>query len=548
MISNLVVKNFILIDDLDVSFDKGLNVLIGETGAGKSILVSALLLLTGIRSNFDRLQDESKKAIIEASFILSDSFIKDHPELIPYLADNNLTISRSLSPTKVSQFRVNGELISLSEARTFTRAIVDILSQGGESELVDPSYQLKLLDRSIKGKDFPQLIEEYQVAFKEYKGAIAAKEEFVKRSKEKDLDFIRYRLEEIEKADIKEGEIEEIKEELANAEKMESLIEGGERLSSLYSSNEFSGIAREITHGLAGLTSGRFKTKSEELITKWEDFYEELSDLVGEYDSLEIDTGRIDVLNDRLFSLKDLMKKYGEKTSDILDSKKDYETKILEVESYELFLKEHDSKIELSKEKCLLLANKIHEERLKAAKDLTALVCTEFKDLALKEDGFKIDVSSEDELGEKGNSRVEFMVGLNKGHPYETIKKAASGGETSRLMLALKKALNSLMPVDTLILDEVDTGVSGDVALKVGRKIKELSKTSTIIAISHLPPVAAGADKLYMVYKEDKDTRTNSYIKPLDEDESIVELAKMLGGNASDEAIKLAQNLRNQQK
>lgn len=548
MISNLVVKNFILIDDLDVSFDKGLNVLIGETGAGKSILVSALLLLSGIRSNFDRLQDESKKAIIEASFILSDSFIKDHPELIPYLADNNLTISRSLSPTKVSQFRVNGELISLSEARTFTRAIVDILSQGGESELVDPSYQLKLLDRSIKGKDFPQLIEEYQVAFKEYKGALAAKEEFVKRSKEKDLDFIRYRLEEIEKADIKEGEIEEIKEELANAEKMESLIEGGERLSSLYSSNEFSEIAREITHGLAGLASGRFKTKSEELITKWEDFYEELSDLVGEYDSLEIDTGRIDVLNDRLFSLKDLMKKYGEKTSDILDAKKDYETKILEVESYELFLKEHDSKIELSKEKCLLLANKIHEERLKAAKDLTVLVCTEFKDLALKEDGFKIDVSSEDELGEKGNSRVEFMVGLNKGHPYETIKKAASGGETSRLMLALKKALNSLMPVDTLILDEVDTGVSGDVALKVGRKIKELSKTSTIIAISHLPPVAAGADKLYMVYKEDKDTRTNSYIKPLDEKESIVELAKMLGGNASDEAMKLAQNLRNQQK
>lgn len=548
MISNLVVKNFILIDDLDVSFDKGLNVLIGETGAGKSILVSALLLLTGIRSNFDRLQDESKKAIIEASFILSDSFIKDHPELIPYLADNNLTISRSLSPTKVSQFRVNGELISLSEARTFTRAIVDILSQGGESELVDPSYQLKLLDRSIKGKDFPQLIEEYQVAFKEFKGALAAKEEFVKRSKEKDLDFIRYRLEEIEKADIKEGEIEEIKEELANAEKMESLIEGGERLSSLYSSNEFSEIAREITHGLAGLASGRFKTKSEELMTKWEDFYEELSDLVGEYDSLEIDTGRIDVLNDRLFSLKDLMKKYGEKTSDILDAKKDYETKILEVESYELFLKEHDSKIELSKEKCLLLANKIHEERLKAAKDLTALVCTEFKDLALKEDGFKIDVSSEDELGEKGNSRVEFMVGLNKGHPYETIKKAASGGETSRLMLALKKALNSLMPVDTLILDEVDTGVSGDVAIKVGRKIKELSKTSTIIAISHLPPVAAGADKLYMVYKEDKDTRTNSYIKPLDEKESIVELAKMLGGNASDEAMKLAQNLRNQQK
>lgn len=548
MISNLVVKNFILIDDLDVSFDKGLNVLIGETGAGKSILVSALLLLTGIRSNFDRLQDESKKAIIEASFILSDSFIKDHPELIPYLADNNLTISRSLSPTKVSQFRVNGELISLSEARTFTRAIVDILSQGGESELVDPSYQLKLLDRSIKGKDFPQLIEEYQVAFKEYKSALAAKEEFVKRSKEKDLDFIRYRLEEIEKADIKEGEIEEIKEELANAEKMESLIEGGERLSSLYSLNEFSEIAREITHGLAGLASGRFKTKSEELITKWEDFYEELSDLVGEYDSLEIDTGRIDVLNDRLFSLKDLMKKYGEKTSDILDAKKDYETKILEVESYELFLKEHDSKIELSKEKCLLLANKIHEERLKAAKDLTVLVCTEFKDLSLKEDGFKIDVSSEDELGEKGNSRVEFMVGLNKGHPYETIKKAASGGETSRLMLALKKALNSLMPVDTLILDEVDTGVSGDVALKVGRKIKELSMASTIIAISHLPPVAAGADKLYMVYKEDKDTRTNSYIKPLDEKESIVELAKMLGGNASEEALKLAQNLRNQQK
>lgn len=548
MISKLMVKNFILIDDLDVDFTKGLNVLVGETGAGKSILVSALLLLTGIRSNFDRLQDETKKALIEAEFRLDESFIKDHPELSSYLDGDLLTLSRSLSPSKVSQFRVNGELISLSEAKSFSRAIVDILSQGGESELCESSYQLKLLDRSIKDPSFSALKSEYELAYRIYKESIREREEFIKRSKEKDLDFIRYRLEEIEKADLKENEIEDIQAELLEAEKMESVIEGGERLSDLYASSEFSEMARDISRGLAGLDAGRFKERASELLIKWNTFYEELSDLIGDYDSLEIDTSHIDSLNDRLFSLRDLMKRYGESTSSILQAKKDYETKIEEVESYELFLNEHEKKIEEAKKKADNLANKLHEIRKSAASNLTKLVLTEFKDLALKEDGFRIDLIKEEELQDKGNTSVSFMVGLNKGHPYETIKKAASGGETSRLMLALKKALNSLMPVDTLILDEVDTGVSGDVAIKVGKKIKELSKTSTIIAISHLAAVAAGADRLYMVYKEDKEDRTHSYIRPLEEHESIIELAKMLGGDQSEEALKLAKNLRNQQK
>lgn len=547
MLTDLRINNFILIDRLDVSFQPGLNALLGETGAGKSIIVNAVLLLTGARSSFDKLQDENRKAVIEATFELRPSFVADHPYLKDYIEGSTLTVSRSLLPSRTSVFRVNGEQVSAAEARRVMEDVIDISSQGSQSFIARRANQITVLDRSVKDPAYQADLAAFRGLYQTYLDAVREREEFVARSRESDLDLIRFRLAEIADRRIEEDEIERLKSELQTAENLEDLRAGGQRLLELYNSELYSSFGEELTSGLAGIASGDLADQARTVSESWSQFAGEFGALVGAFGSLDIDAERIDELNQRLYDLKPLIKRYGESTAAILAVQRSLEERLAEADSYDERLHNLELEVESARVKALKAAEALSADRRRWAEQISADVNREFADLGLRADGFKIEVAA-GELGTNGLDEVTFLVGLNKGHPFESVEAAASGGETSRLMIALKKVFNEAYPADTLVLDEVDSGVSGEIALKVGRKIRQLAAASSVLAISHLPAVVAAADSWYLVSKKDEGERTVSTISPLEKKAALPEIARMLGGNRLDEdSLRLAANLMEEQ-
>ena len=500
MISNLRIKNFVLIDDLDIDFSKGFNVLFGETGAGKSILVNALTLLSGARSQFDKLNDEKKKAIIEATFILDDEFISDHEYLKEYLDDNVLVLTRILSPNKISTLRINGETVTLNILKRVANDVFSITSQGEQISLMNEKEQLNIVDKYVNETYGPDIFNEYDEKYNSYKKCLKDKEEFLENAKNNDIDIIRFKLEEIEKYNI-----------------------------NLYNGNIYENFADELTHSLNMLSKTSFADKAENILEKWNELSDLIYDLTSKFDEDEYDEEQIEKANERIYELNPLIKKYGHVTQKIFDAKKLLEDKIGEADNFDASLKEKEDKVSKAKDELVKCAEKLSKIRQDCKKNIVESVNNELSSLGLLNDGFDIQFNKK-ELSNDGIDVVKFVVRLNKGKAFESLSVAASGGEKSRLMIALIASFNKIKKFDTLIFDEVDTGISGNIALVVGKKIREIAKNSSVIAISHLPSVVAAASNFYLVYKNEINGRTISHIKEIGEEEKIKELSKMLGG------------------
>ena len=530
MLANLRIENFAIIEDIDINFSKGMNVLMGETGAGKSIIIDALDLLSGGRSTFSKLRDDSKKAFIEGRFVFEDDFIEKNEEIKEYLEGNELVISRVLLPNKTSSCRINGLTTSLSNVQKIMKKVIDIHSQGDNSLLLDERNYLSLLDNYLEEKDYDELKNKVSANYKKINIKRKEIEDYKKETNLVDEDYLRYQVEEISRFNLKENEIEDLNEELYSLDEYSKINDSFKAFKDFYYGNNSISVDSFLS-SLKGFITPLNKSLLENEASKAiESIYElenNLDEMFSKYDKLDFSEERIDEINRRLYELSGLQHKFGKRTSDILARYEDYKTKLDNISNYQENLDKLESELEALRDETMKDSIKLSSLREKRSTKLIKAINDELNDLGIKEGGFSISLERK-ELSASGIDQVNFMISLNKGMKFVSLKEAASGGENSRLMLALKTVFNKINPYDVMIFDEIDVGISGNIAFKVSKKIEEISSSSQVIVISHLVQVVANGDNHLFVYKEDGEEKTTSHIKYLTEEELVREVAKML--------------------
>lgn len=546
MLEEIRIQNFAVIEDLDCFFNKGFNVIVGQTGAGKSIIIQALNLISGARSEFSKVRDESKKAFIEAKFSFSDEFISFHPYLKEYLEDGIMIVSRALTPSKSSYQRINGENVSLNELKKIMRDVIDIFSQTESSFLKDSSRYLDLLDSYSPSEKLKEAKKGFALAYKQMKEYELEKKEFDDLNDTQMLDFYQFSYSKLSSLHIQKDEIENLekkKEEFKQYEKLQECVASIKDLTERQV--DLVSLLMRLQQVLKGLDNTSLKDKGEATNQSLNDLLDNLSSLNREFINLDVSQDEIDQVNSRLFLLSDARKKYGRTTQEILSKQEELKTKIDNILHSEQRIKLLEEKISKAKESCLAKAEELSKNRKLQAEKLERDINKELNDLMLKDGGFKIALSNK-ELSSSGIDEVSFKVSLNKGLRFEDLAKAASGGENARLNLALKSVFSLANNTDTLVFDEIDTGISGEVAIKAAEKMKEISLRSNVICITHLAQVLALADSGYKVIKQDTDNMTESSIVPLDEEGIVLSMAELTSsshpGNA---AIEAAREMRN---
>ncbi len=532
MIEELHIANLAVIEDTTLEFHSRYTALIGETGAGKSLVVNSLLLLTGQRSDYSLIRDKSKKAVISGLFHLDKSFISKHEEIAPYVDEQGeLIVKRVLNPDKTGRCYLNDEIVSLNEFKTATNHLIDIHSQNAKNDLLDEMKQIRYVDEYLKD-DIAKAKKDYQVSYKAYLDAKEDLKNLLEQDKELDRDYLSFQIAEIEKYHLQENEIEDLNSEYESLRGYGKLKEKYDNFLVVSESGQGSLSERlsSSVSSLRGLKDTDLAPIAELCLDDVISLQEHLRDLDMTFKDMSNDPRRLDYINERLFNLKGLQRKYGKSTKEILDKLNDYKEKLNRLDSFE------DEKIRLeevikTKEKELALkAETLTSLRIKAGEELSLDIGKEMSSLGLRKNAFRVEVKNKD-YSLDGKDNVTFKVSLNEGLDENSLAKAASGGESSRLMLALKVVLNALDPYDVLVFDEIDTGISGKTASLVAKKIKSISKDSPLIVISHLPQVVASSNSAVYIEKKNKDNMTSSVSKTLKDTEIRDYVARMLSGD-----------------
>lgn len=536
MIEELHIENLAVREDATLEFDKRDVALVGETGAGKSLVVSSLLLLRGERADYSLVRDKKKKACISALFSLPEKERKVHKEWEEYLEGSDLLLKRVLNPDKSSRFYINGQPVTLMERKTVTSHLIDIHSQASRYDLLDEEKQLFYLDLYGKGS-LAKAKEDFSLAYKDYLCSVKEKEELLSGHKERDRDYLSFQIKEIEKYGLRPNEIEDLNKEYLSFREREERkkkydgfrqdVEGENSLSSRLD------LALEKLHPFLDTSK---KQEAESLRGKIRETRDALSSFCCSFSSVEENSKRRDEINARLFQLKDLRRKYGKSTKEILGKYEYFKKCLSERDSFDSLLagkeKAIKEKYSLAREKAKILSL----EREKAAKGLEKEIGKTREALGLKKDGFKAALVPSSSLTANGLEHASFLVCLNKGLDYALLKKAASGGEASRLRLALKAVLNNLDPYDLLVLDEIDTGVSGKQAARRAKRFKERSSLSQVLLISHLPQVLSSVDEAILIEKKRDKEGTRTTAKKLTKEETIKEIGLRLSGEKESSA------------
>lgn len=544
MLNSISIKNFAVIEDLEVSFSSNMTILTGETGAGKSILIDALSLLIGERSSFDKIRTGASKAIIEGKFKINNEtllnlIIEKYGEDI--VEDNTLVVSRTLDINGRSIVRVNGVQFPLTKLKTMMSLLIDIHSQHQNLFILDEKNHLGLLDEfmgdRIEKQEYIKAYEAYVNAKKELKSL--ENEQFLNN----DTNLINEQIEEIESAHIEVGEIESLeqeKERLMYYQKSVDAINSFLKLS-----EDDNGILTKMYLAKKELE----RSGDEKLIEfseKLNNLYYEMKDLSSsisyELETFENSSSRLEEIDDRLYLLKRLIRKYHGDESDLLSLLSELQERLFRIDHFERVFIEKKQEVTKLYEFALKKAKILSSIRKETANRLCELVDNELHDLSLINGQFIINFE-EDDISINGIDKVIFLLTTNKGLLPSPLKSVASGGETSRIMLALKTIFGKLSHMETIIFDEIDTGVSGKVAMQVAHKMKEIASYCQVLVISHLPQVASIADHHYLVIKEvENDVTKSKIIELINENDRIREVAKLLSGseitNASIEAAK----------
>ena len=457
-----------------------------------------------------------------------------------------MIVSRALTPSKSSYQRINGENVSLNELKKIMRDVIDIFSQTESSFLKDSSRYLDLLDSYSPSEKLKEAKKEFAFAYKQMKEYELEKKEFDDLNDTQMLDFYQFSYTRLSSLHIQKDEIENLekkKEEFKQYEKLQECVASIKDLTERQV--DLVSLLMRLQQVLKGLDNTSLKDKGEATNQSLNDLLDNLSSLNREFINLDVSQDEIDQVNSRLFLLSDARKKYGRTTQEILSKQEELKTKIDNILHSEQRIKLLEEKIVKAKESCLAKAEELSKNRKLQAEKLERDINKELNDLMLKDGGFKIALSNK-ELSSSGIDEVSFKVSLNKGLRFEDLAKAASGGENARLNLALKSVFSLANNTDTLVFDEIDTGISGEVAIKAAEKMKEISLRSNVICITHLAQVLALADSGYKVIKQDTDNITESSIVPLDEEGIVLSMAELTSSSHPGKAaIEAAREMRN---
>lgn len=543
MISRISIKNFALIENTEIELSNGLNVLSGETGSGKSIILDALNFALGAKADKSIIRYGSNECVVSAEFINLNSRVEEVLNELDIEFDDSVVIKRKFTIEGKSSIKINGETATVGMLKKITSKLVDVHGQSEHYYLLNESNQLEVLDKYC-GEELVLLKEKLVEPIAKIK-EINAK---IKKLSDSTLDgarrtdILKFQIDEIEQADLKENEEEnllEIRKKVINAEKIiSSLLEAKSCISNENSAIDlFSQAVKKLSQ------ISDFSEDYSRIYELGENILSQLGELEGEIsdnlDQIDFSPEQADEIQNRLDLIRDIKKKYG-KTLEEINSFK--ENAIIEYDNIINGGKTLEKlENELSKEQSNL--NKIYSSitnlRKEKSKVFTQNVTNELKSLSMKSANFSIELSEDEEkLSLNGVDRAEFMFSANLGEPLKPMSKVISGGEMSRLMLALKCQTSALQEIPTYIFDEIDAGISGQVAQVVAEKLVDISKSKQIIAISHLPQIASMADSSYLIFKFEDETKTYSTITKLDEQGKLGEIIRLVGGDSNSESAK----------
>ena len=545
MLLNLHVKNLAIIDEIEVEFSEGLNVLTGETGAGKSIIIGSINIALGGKVSKDIIRTGTEFALVELTFLAEDSEqINSLEKLGITLEEDVVVISRKITKCRTIN-RVNGETVSVSMLKSIADILIDIHGQNEQQSLLYKNKHMEIVDRfaaeKMCGRDM-----EFSEMYRQYKDMLVkySEKEMSEEERLREVSFIRYELEQIEQAHLVKGEEEKLQERyryLSNANEIKSGINEVYSLveDSYGDSQSVSQMLGRSSHILAKISGYDERLKElarqiadiDELIM---DFNRDLQEYASDMDENGEEFAEVET---RLDLVRTIKSKYGATTELVENYAKDLENKLEKYEAYEEYRANLEKKIEIYKIKLEKLGESISKIRKKCSAELEKRITDALIDLNFLQVKFEIAVRELDEFNSKGKDEVEFMISTNPGEDLKPIGQAASGGELSRIMLAIKAVLAEHDSIGTLIFDEIDVGISGRTAQKVAEKMAFIGHSHQVICISHLAQIAAMADHNYLIEKNNLLNKTSTVIRQLEGDEIVEEIARILGGAKITDAV-----------
>ena len=538
MITTLHIKNVGIIDDLSIDFNEGFNVLTGETGAGKTLIVDSLNIIAGGRFSKEMIRKGQNVSFVELCLYLPNN---------PNSMDGNIIVSREINTSGKNLCKINGRLVTVNELKNFMKNIIDIHGQNDNQTLMDSEAHTMYLDK-FSGEKLMDEYSRYLILYKQYKDL----NERLKnnygddREKQRKLDLLEYQYKEIKSASLKIGEDEKLEEKrkiFMNSEKV------AQSLNTV--SNNLEGSVIDIVND-----SIRALEKIEDVDEKYgkklvelKNIYYEVQELARDVSDMQEDIffdeeerNEIEMRLDTIYSLK---RKYGNTIEEILQYQNELETEINRIENLDEENRKIKNQIEEITKQMNILCDKITIVRKEKSSILNDLINSELSQLEMKNAKFNAKVFVDNDFSIHGKSHVEFLISTNIGEEEKKLNKIASGGEMSRIMLAIKTVLSNIDEVPVLVFDEIDTGISGKAAKSVGIKLKKIAKNHQVLIVTHLATIAAKGEHNYYIYKEVNENKTNTKVKLLNEEETIREIARISSGEVTQIALSHAKELRN---
>lgn len=539
MISTLHIKNIGIIDDLSINLNEGLNILTGETGAGKTLIIDSLGIISGERFSKEMIRNGENHSYVEACLYL--------PECENAI-DGNIIVSREVYANGRNMCKINGRMVTVNELKEFMQNIVDIHGQHDNQYLLNPTTHIEYIDE-FANKELKEYKEEYNKLYQEY---LKIKEELKNnygddKEKQRKLDLLKYQFEEIQKANLKIGEDEELeakREVILNAEKINENL----NIADLEMSEKVIDSINTAIRSLEKIES--FNEEYAKQLSNLKSSYYDIQEIARDISSLredvyfdEEDRKALETRLDLLFSLK---RKYGNTIEEILIYQEEVEKEIKQIENLDEYIQKLKAQLNIVENKMYNLGAKLNKIRKEKAIELEEKINQELQDLEMKNAKIKINVQFDEnkQYNKNGLDTVEFLIKTNIGEEEKPLIKIASGGEMSRIMLAIKNVLSNVDIVPVLVFDEIDTGISGIAAKSVGEKLKSISKKHQVLCVTHLASIAAKGNHNYFISKDVKDNKTKTNVILLNEEETIKEIARIASGEITEISLQHAKELR----
>lgn len=553
MLKRLHIKNYLLIEEIDLDFNPGFSVITGETGAGKSIILGALSLLLGKRADTDVLQNKETKCIVEGHFLIPSNktniinlFKNEDLDF-----DTDTIIRREIIPSGKSRAFINDTPVNLNTLKSISEKIINLHSQQENLALSVADYRMQIIDTAAETED---LLSSYKSNFselKEVRKSLELEKDKLNKAKQ-DIDYFTFQIEQLESANLKDDN------ELEELEKQSGILENAEEIKLALSNSidiieneniSIESLLRELKSVL-GKIAGKYNS-ADKIIERLDSILIEIRDINAgiseDMEKAEINPELLETVNNRIDQINTLLTKHNAANiSELKDKLEHYLSFIKGTESIESNIKDLETKLSASENKCWEFANNLSKLRNSIFSSTEKHIILQLKQLGMPDASFTIENSKSDTLKETGIDNINFLFSANKSGKQEILERVASGGEFSRLMLTLKSLLVKASGISTIIFDEIDTGVSGEIANKMGKIMQQISSQAQVISITHLPQVAALGDYHYKVYKKTKQNITQTSISNLNSDERITEIASMISGERMTvEAIENAKTLLN---